>query len=313
MLRENARGYPTLHSRWLGRYRTNVKKFEASFHLRLGGAFKSLQQLTAAILECTDEELNAVVLAPHASDVVRHIRLATEAFRVLSQTATATLAELCDESQSVMAWETRFYRIRDSIPAFHQSVWTELESVARTEKGYEHEFNLAKGKYEEYDRKIVEWDRMSVFERVFATNARIEYGPARDVAEVNLNITHQQHIQMRDLREKMEQIARDIEPVLDEPRIDFHSARVEEHRVIDAKKAAMELFSKTCQLENFLLSREIEFSVEDAVRYILQIVYCVIGVVDSDVHVKRFKAQIMGEVVQKYGEKRAEELKQTRK
>jgi hypothetical protein len=118
---------------------------------------------------------------------------------------------------------------------------------------------------------------------------------------------------MRELRELMDRLVAQLRQVVEQEKVSFEDAVVVENKVISAKETATEVYGKTYDLENYLVSRDIEFSVEDAVRHVLTLLYTSVAVVDSDEHVKAFKGQILGEVSAKYGVEKTEELKQGRK
>ena len=140
-------------------------------------------------------------------------------------------------------------------------------------------------------------------------NAHDQWDGARDDAQRRRSYQGYRLNGMVELHGRMSKIADDITAFLNETKGSYDHAREEEHRVIDAKKAATEVMLKTSQLENLLMTRDIEFSVEEAVRHILQIVHTVVSAtVDSDVHVQGMKAQIIGEVANKYGDEGARKL-----
>jgi hypothetical protein len=72
----------------------------------------------------------------------------------------------------------------------------------------------------------------------------------------------------------------------------MHNTQEAEHKIIDTKGGAAEVFSKIYDMETFMEGNEITLDRNACLRHILQLVHVRIPIVDNDVEVTEFKRRI---------------------
>jgi hypothetical protein len=151
------------------------------------------------------------------------------------------------------------------------------------------------------------------FEKAFASNAHDQYGSRRSNQESVRNNLGWRHTAMRDLKEHTDRVVQELREGEKLLEIDSLNTVNEEHRIIDAKGVSAEVFAKIYDMEVCLTSRDLELSVEEAVRHVLKLLYVSVKMVDGDEHVQGFKKQILNEVSSRYGPDKVEELKREKR
>jgi hypothetical protein len=90
-----------------------------------------------------------------------------------------------------------------------------------------------------------------------------------------------------------------IKPAIENLQNVMHKTQEAEHKIIDTKGGAAEVFSKIYDMETFMEGNEIMLDRNACLRHILQLVHVRIPIVDNDVEVTEFKRRI-NEVFLKY-------------
>ena len=85
-----------------------------------------------------------------------------------------------------------------------------------------------------------------------------------------------------------------------------------ENALIDMKTNSYEVCRKIGAMENCLLDSDMEVSVEEATRHVLNVTYVSVEMIESDAFARDLKGQILARVSEKFGREKTEELKHER-
>lgn len=140
---------------------SKIKGVEDEFDRQLDRAFEELVGMTKAILGCTDEELDAVVLDIHASDVLGLVKKTLAEFHTLRIDADAVLHEQSEYSQLVTAKENGYFSLENELKQTLSSLRMERVAVQESIVTYATQRqdalnemgNIAKA-YGEYDNLV---------------------------------------------------------------------------------------------------------------------------------------------------------------
>ena len=308
------------------------ERFRFGFHTKLDNAFEQLERTTSHVLGCTDEELNAIALQSHATQVLSSVRLSQASFHDLRSSAEQGLREISRYSQEVFAKEYGFDKLKSDVECMATSLESELSEAIRTRQTYSEEFQDAQTELDrlvailrDYDDKVrirqyssassVPMTNMmqDPISKLFCANAWNQYGGRKADQELLRNRNGWRLRGQEDYVELTETVNKQLVIHRDTINNTFAGTIETENMIIDRKKVADEVYNKVYDMEVCLISREIELSVEDAVRHILKLVYLSLAMVDQDEHVKKFKGRILAAISDKYGRERTEELKKARK
>lgn len=311
--------------------------FEATFHSELDNTFSQLAQTTSQILGCTDEDLNTIALKPHTTGVISSVKTTQEAFHSLRLTAEQGIAGISSYSQEVFAKEHGFDKLNGEIATLKKSLGTELVQVSNTRETYRKDFEDAQREVEDLERILREYDekvkceslcattfggRLSIrladrskdfFSKFFCANAWDQYGGRKRDQESLRNRLGWRHTHMRQLQALIETALGQLDVEAKRVDLSFAGCLESEEKIIDSKKVADHVYDKIYDMEVCLTSRDIEISVEDAIRHILKLLYLSLAIVDEDTHIQDFKRKILEAISEKYGVEKTEELKQEKK
>ena len=85
-----------------------------------------------------------------------------------------------------------------------------------------------------------------------------------------------------------------------------------ENALIDMKTNSYEVCRKIGAMENCLLDSDMEVSVEEATRHVLNVTYVSVEMIESDAFARDLKGQILARVSEKFGREKTEEPKHER-
>jgi hypothetical protein len=117
---------------------------------------------------------------------------------------------------------------------------------------------------------------------------------------------------MREFAELEQSLINDLSRAADRLNDLRQVAMDEEHKIINAKEVAAELYAKVYDLEVWMESSLIQLDRDTCLKHILCLTEIKIPAIDGDIHVAEFKKQIDGRFLEHYSAEGLIELKQGR-